>query len=404
MNISNTTTTAPDYDWEWPGERHWYWPSYWEYWEQILLAVLLGLVAITGLIGNSMIIAAVAFSKKLQTSTNAFVTSLGVADLLTSFTLVWYVVGLLGENEWPIPGAYWICQLTGFMIFACIGTSMWTLGMIAINRLILLIKPIWYEKIFTSWKLAILVAIPWVIPEAFLLTLHVTGDVTYAYAVEECSVWAHSGVFIIVQSVIGLIPPLLAIVGSYIWIYVYIKKYFRRQKQHLSQFSDSSTNDDSQSPGMQNTTSKFMITEEGHDPNSDNAVQRRKQISKQEIEITKNLFVVVIGFFACFIPYFIMHSFRESTINNANIEHAFFYVKGIPFINSVINFIIYAMKHPDFKVVLRHMMRCSYADIPQPSPILKYLLSRKNQKPDSRLQDEVPENTTMLGLGTTELN
>ncbi len=118
------------------------------YWEQILTSILIGIIAITGLIGNSMIIAAVAFSRKLQTATNAFVTSLGVADLLTSFALIWFTVGALGDGVWPIPQAYWLCQFAGFMIYAGIGTSMWTLGIIAVNRFVRIARPHWYNKIF----------------------------------------------------------------------------------------------------------------------------------------------------------------------------------------------------------------------------------------------------------------
>ncbi|XP_072043450.1 beta-2 adrenergic receptor-like [Amphiura filiformis] len=310
------------------------------YWEQILLAILLELVAIAGLIGNSMIIAAVAFSKKLQTSTNAFVTSLSITDLLTSFTLIWYTISLLGKNEWPIPGAYWICKFTGFMVYACVGTSMLTLGMIGINRLIHISKPMWYQKIFTSWKLVILVLIPWVIPTVSLLISTATGDVAFGYNKPSlvCAVYEHTDLFVIAINAVGLLFPLLAIV-SY---------------------------------SMQSSSADLAITEEGHDPNHSTAGRRRKQISKQEIAITKNLFVVVVGFLVCFLPYLILLSIR----NAIDAEHYRFYIRVGPFFNSAINFMIYASKHPDFKVVLRHMMRCSYADIPQPSPILKYILSK----------------------------
>ncbi|XP_072037518.1 alpha-1A adrenergic receptor-like [Amphiura filiformis] len=344
------------------------------YWEQILVAVLLGLISITGLIGNSMIIAAVVFSKKLQTSTNAFVTNLSVADLMTSFVLIWYTVGTLGNEEWPIPRAYWICQFTGFMVYACIITSTWTLGAIAVDRLIRISKPMWYKKIFTSWKLVILVAITWVIPAACLLIPIATGDIAYGYSKRApiCTENKYTAEFSLVQNVLAVFPY-LAIVGTYIWIYVYIKKHFREQKQHLSQLSADSATDNSQNYGTQSST-ELAITDEDHDPNRAIAVQRQKRISKQEIVITKNLFMVVVAFFICFLPSNIFLSIR-STID---IEHYLFYAQLGPFANSAINFIIYASKHPDFKIVLRHMMRCSYADIPKPSPILKYLLSRRN--------------------------
>ncbi|XP_072025220.1 beta-2 adrenergic receptor-like [Amphiura filiformis] len=241
---------------------------------------------------------------------------------------------------------------------------MWTLGMIGINRLIHITKPMWYQKIFTSWKLAILVVIPWVVPAAGLLICLAAGLVTFGYYRPGLSCGDNTihdivEYTIIINVVCAL--PILAIFGSYIWIYMHVKKHMQQQKQRLSQFSVTSD-------------IELAIPEDPHDPNNVIAVRRRMQISKQEIEITKNLFVVVVGFFACFLPYIILRSIPRTPA----IEHLYYYVKVIPWFNSAINFIIYAMKHPDFKVILRHMMRCSYADIPQPSPILKYLLSRKN--------------------------
>ena len=46
------------------------------------------------------------------------------------------------------------------------------------------------------------------------------------------------------------------------------------------------------------------------------------------------------------------------------------------FANRAVNFFIYARKHPDFKVVLGHIIRCSYEDIPNPSKLLKCLLKK----------------------------
>ena len=82
------------------------------YWEQALTGGLIILIAILGLIGNSMIIVAVALCRKLQTSTNAFVTSLAVTDLITSFFTVWGGVSVLGKDEWPLPQAPWLCRLS----------------------------------------------------------------------------------------------------------------------------------------------------------------------------------------------------------------------------------------------------------------------------------------------------
>ena len=208
-------------------------------WEQIITAVLFELIAIVGIIGNSMVILAVSFSLKLQTATNAFVTSLAVADLVTCF---FYLVGdgiaTLGNESWPIPQVYWLCKLSAFMYFACIGASLYTLGAIAINRLIRITRPTWYQEMFTSWKLCLLVAIPWIIPTSATTVVLVTGNgaVGYDKQLRQCS-WLDSHekaeVAEQVEVIVGFPLPFLAIVVSYIWIYVHVKKHFRSQKQTL---------------------------------------------------------------------------------------------------------------------------------------------------------------------------
>ena len=381
------------------------------YWEHIFAAVLVGLTAVMGIVGNSMIIVAVAFSRKLQTSTNAFVVSLSVADLLTSFFLIWYMVGLLGQNDWPLPNSEWLCAVTAFVIFACTGTSIYTLAAIGMNRLILITKPNAYQRIFTSWKLGLLVALPWFIPFSFgtISILNGIGAVGYDKSDLSCSdldLHENGDLFNILTTIVALPVPLLTIVVSYVWIYVFLKKHFRKQKVNLTlsmikrkeatQISDVNT---------VTYTEQIMTSEEGiinqsyHDNEESCSISEppfkarkegstklrsntkdetsiatssriRKTISHQQVEITKNLFIVVCAFFACFVPYFVLNPILGSS-------HAIYYIRLLPLANSAINFVIYAHKHPNFKVVLGCLMRFSYTDIPKPSRFLKFLMSKK---------------------------
>ena len=209
------------------------------YWEHVFTAVLVALIAVMGVVGNSMIIAAVAFSRKLQTSTNAFVTSLSVADLLTSFFLIWYIVGLLGQNDWPLPRAEWLCGVTGFVIFTCTGASIYNLAAIGLNRLILITKPWAYQGIFTSWKLGLWVALPWFIPSSIITIYVLTGKGAFGFDKSDLScgdldLHKNADEFNLAQTLVALPFPLTAIVVSYAWIYVYLKKHFRKQKQNLT--------------------------------------------------------------------------------------------------------------------------------------------------------------------------
>ena len=350
------------------------------YSEKIVVATIIILLAITGIIGNSMIILAVAFSCKLQTATNAFVTSLAFTDLLSSFFFIWFAVGVFGTNEWPIPGTNWLCSLTAFMLHVCAGTSLYTLGAIAVNRLVFILKPFLYHKIFSKWRLWVFVALPWILPSIFLIIFLLTGNGKLGYDKQNLSCsdidnYEKGDIFNIGQIVFGFPIPILMIVGSYLWLYIYLRKHFNVQKERalkLPTVSYTASNYNSLSTSVDTLSRQPTESVTMQDISVAKATAQKKQISEKQLEITKNLFIVVCAFFICFVPYFVAVAVDLST----DLNKIVFYCQLSPFANSALNFAIYARKHPDFKVVLGCMMRCSYAEIPKPSRLLK-LLSKK---------------------------
>lgn len=314
------------------------------YWEKILVSAILGLISIAGIVGNCMIIAAVAFSRKLQTPTNVFVISLSVVDLLTSFSLIWYGVSLLGKDGWPIPGAYWICEFTGFVILSCLGTTVLNLAAISVNRLVLITKPSLFKKIFTSWKLFVLVTIPWIVPSVTIVALLATGNGAFGYdeTDQAClAVDTHEKTRILINVYLAVVFPLpfVIILASYLSIYVFLKKHFRERMRNCSR-------------------------------------QKKKTIiDRRQIQITKNLFVVVCALIVCYGVIVVITTIERYSGMNSRIEFYFY----IPiFGNCAVNFFIYARKHSIFRVVIGHMINRSYADIPQPSYFLKFLLNNDN--------------------------
>ena len=350
------------------------------YWEQILTTVITGIIGVTGLFGNSMIILAVAFSRKLQTTTNALVTSLGFTDLLSSIVMMFHMIGSLGKNGWPLPDAYWICQGIAFLVYATIGTSLNTMASIALNRLVIITKPHLYKKLFSSWKLALFIAIPWLIPSTGLLICtqlgigelgYDPGDLACAAIDTPCNRITLS----LLITVIGFPIPLVVIIISYLWIYLYLSKHFKKQKHNFTDTSPKNVSTDSiptavetEFNGPEDSTDK--PSRQDPSPIEILATRQKKHISQQQIRITKNLFTVVCGFLLCFLPYFIL-------IFVENSEHILFYTRAITFANCVINFPIYSLRHPDFKIVLRCMVRRSFDEIPQPSKFLKFFMSKE---------------------------
>ena len=331
----------------------------------------------------------------------------------------WYGIwfGLLGRYDWPLPKAEWLCSVTGFMIFICTGTSIYNLAAINVNRLILITEPHVYRRIFTSWKLGLLVALPWVFICSITTIFILNGIWSFGYDKSDLSCGdidshKHADTFTLAQTLVALPLPFITIVVSYVWIYVYLKKHFHKQKETLAVSANfrseliqilhkntevrvstgqnmtseegtlhkSSYSSDKPfqtlSFNEQNKASTGEVKKLGSKPADEtlavSSTRKRETISRQQIKITKNLFIVVCAFFACFVTYFILNPALGSS-------HAIYYIRVLPIANSTINFVIYARKHPDFKVVLGCMMRCSYADIPEPSKLLKFLLSKEQE-------------------------
>ena len=251
---------------------------------------------------------------------------------------------------------------------------------IALNRLVIITKPHMYKTLFRSLKLALFIAIPWIVPSFGLMicTLSGIGDFGYDpgdFACTAIDTPCNRFALSLYITVIAFPIPLVVIIISYAWIYIHLKRHFEKQKRSNTSTQNVTTNSIP-------TTSSFETDFNGPDNSRKElsqgdpiyvkilATRQKKHISQQQIKITKNLFTVVCGFLLCFLPYFIL-------IFVENSEHVLFYIKVITYANCAINFPIYSLKHPDFKVVLQCIIKHSFDEIPQPSKFLKFFLSKE---------------------------
>ena len=342
------------------------------YWADVLYYMILWPITIIGFIGNCMVIFAVAFSQRLHTSTNVFVTSLAVSDLLICFAVC------LGSLAHFLPQTHWtvnkICQFAGFATYSCVGTSLYTLGAIGVNRLILITKRNLYRKIFTSWKLGICVATIWLVPTGtfFIALINGIGAVGFDHVYQECGlVHTHERAadLDLIMFAVGIPIPFVAIIVSYTWIYLHIKKHFKIQEQHLKNLPTTSI------VGSRSSNELSRTRENSSNDEEINVHPRMQEVRMHQLQITKNLFLIVCAFLICFFTPSITLLIGKSS---PMVENIVWFVELLALANSTINFVIYASKHPDFKIVLGHMMRCSYSKIPQPSKVLKFVLSMKS--------------------------
>ena len=347
------------------------------YGERIFVAICWLLIATFGSVGNSMVIVAVILSRKLRTVTNVFVVSLALADLLTSLFLTWSVVALLGPNGWPLPNAEWLCVAGGFMIFTCTGTSLYNLAVIALNRLLLITLPFeTYRKIYQKMNVAIMVAIVWFTPASVCIALPFAGIGGFGYDQQHstCSdldQHPKGETFHLAQTVTFYPIPLITIIVCYGLVFRHIKRHFMQQRENLEltttrqpTTSETGVSSSGVSSGSASGRSSTRNVESAVENKQSSRTQRINQV---EMEITKNLFLVVCVFFLFFTPYFVALFIPGS-------DYFLLYGGIIVLANSCMNPVIYARRHPHFKRVFLCMIRRRYRDIPEPSTFLKRFL------------------------------
>ena len=381
--------------------------------ERLVGAILWTLVCIFGTIGNCMVILAVVFSRKLQTTTNAFVISLSVADLLTSLSVIGTVFALVGKEGWPLPYAEWFCSLCAFLLYACGGVSLYSLAAIAVNRMVLITRPgATYAKLYKKKNIVIMIAVTWIVPilVSTLPPLLNLGGLGYDKDDTTCSdldQHPKGKIFETILTVFYFPGPVIILITCYTKSFLHIRKHFKRQRNnidpvHLSPANQAGTGDqetrttdnsksqvtggpetqmtndretritDDTETRMADDTETHMTGNPGSQVTCNLETQmalRCKKLEHQEIQITKSLFLVVCLFFLCILPYVLV-----LFIPGARRVALFAFLP--PLANSAINPWVYGSKHPHFKGILVKMIKCRYHEIPEPPDFMKRIIQK----------------------------
>ena len=305
------------------------------FFERQIIAAIAITACIIGTFDNSLVIVAVALSKKLRITTNVFVVNLAVADLLTCLFLPVQVLSVLGVDDWPIPDAEWLCVIGAFVVITTLGCRVNSLSLIAINRWIAITKyPQTTRRIYTSRKLTVMVCCSWAIPLccALVPVLTVFGELGYNEVYRSCS-WSretqHGYYYALFISIVNYPLQLIVITFSYGSIFSYVRKTSRNMAKAYA-------------PSI-----SAKVASSG----SERAMKRK--LRKRQLAVTKNLVYIVLAFFLCFTPYGVSVIFQTDWSHRMVPWSAL-----ILACNSFVNPIIYATTHPYFREAFRCMARC----------------------------------------------
>ncbi|XP_074076828.1 G-protein coupled receptor 84 [Macrotis lagotis] len=126
------------------------------------IAVTWGVVvSMTGTVGNLLTLLILGAQPKLRTHFNLLIANLALADLIYCAFLQPFSVDSYLHLRWRMGAAF--CRVFGLLLFATNSVSIFTLGLIAFGRYLLIAHPTFFPRIFSAKGVALALAGTWVV-------------------------------------------------------------------------------------------------------------------------------------------------------------------------------------------------------------------------------------------------
>ncbi|XP_062864819.1 5-hydroxytryptamine receptor 4 [Trichomycterus rosablanca] len=192
-------------------------------------------IIITGIfctvVGNFLVVLAIAYFKQLQSHTNSFVMSLAVADFLVGLVVMPYSMVRTVEGCWHFGTTF--CQLHSSLDVMLCTASIFHLSCISFDRYYAVCNPLVYSFKMSRSRVALLIVVCWAVPllisfGPILLGLHKLGvDVPLP---ENVCIFLVNRVYAVIASLVAFYLPM----GTMLVAYWKIYKAAKRQAMQIS--------------------------------------------------------------------------------------------------------------------------------------------------------------------------
>lgn len=202
--------------------------------EKIYWALLLILLPFLAVFGNILVILSVFKERSLQSATNYFIVSLAFADLLVSAVVMPFAVYVLVNVNWELSDT--LCDFYIALDVTCSTASIFNLVAISIDRFIAVTQPIKYSKHKNNNRVALTIAIVWIVSAAIgspiVLGLNTTPERT-----PQLCIFYNSD-FIIYSSLSSFYIPCLVMIFLYYKIFKAIHERAKKAAAKKSKQAD----------------------------------------------------------------------------------------------------------------------------------------------------------------------
>jgi len=376
---------------------------------QVIVGTVLALFAVSTVVGNTLVMAAVACEPCLRNNvTNYFIVSLAVADLVIGALVMPFSIMLEANDGWWPFGADW-CDIWHSLDVLASTASILNLSVIALDRYWAITDPITYPTRMSTGRAVVFIALLWICSAAISFPAiawwrHVAAE-TKVQSAFTCA-FTEDSAYLILSSLVSFYAPVSIILYAYYRIYAAAAAQLRSIERGSKVMTTSSYRDGvvdgtemttlrihrgggsasvtgstsgqagaldvtarrtSRQPSLINepTTYRRASSNRSTTPRRWKSLtvcrQRLSRVSRER-KAAKTLGIVMGVFCACWVPFFVTNLLYALCRHVGCVQHAdilFRVFTWLGYINSGMNPVIYACSMRDFRRAFARRLVCT---------------------------------------------
>ncbi|KAL9984984.1 hypothetical protein ACROYT_G007334 [Oculina patagonica] len=304
---------------------------------RLLIVSIMIIIIVAAVCGNLLVCVAILLNKRLRKTTNYFIFSLAISDLMTAFfSMPFDVEALLHPYQWSF--GEFICNFWAFMYLIAAPTSILNLMAVSLDRYLAISAPLKYYSVMKPKLALLIIATIWL----YSLTFTTAGMVRWPFYEQSVMLgmcfFNISPYYSVVSSAVNFILPTVIMCIIYFHIYKIASAHARRiAKQEVTTSVASNSNEDS-----------GTITSE------------KKRI-KKNIKAAKTIAIIVSSFLLCWMPLTLTSTVgslcKECLMVNGELWMALIV---LAYMNSAMNPILYSFFNQEFRESFKKLFKLQF--------------------------------------------